>query len=62
MPIHHTTAMNAARFGPHDFRTLADLRKAVRHVRALTPDSPLADLAEFKLTAIEGELGYSTTG
>jgi hypothetical protein len=62
MPIHEMTTINAARFGPHDFRMLADLRKALRHVRALTPDSPLADLAEFKLTEIEGEIGYSTAG
>ena len=62
MPIHEGIPMNSTtttkrRF---DLRTLWNVHKAVRHVRAHTPDSRLADLADHKLTALELELNRST--
>jgi hypothetical protein len=39
--------------------TLRELKEAVRHVRALTPNSPLADLAEMKISAIETAMKLS---
>ncbi len=43
-----------------DRSTMEDLRNAVRHVRAQTPRSYLADLAERKLSALASEQGLST--
>jgi hypothetical protein len=53
-PAHRVAAKTFA-----DVPTLQELKEAVRHVRALTPHSPLADLAEMKISAIETALKLS---
>jgi hypothetical protein len=49
-----------ARMFTLDPGTMEDLRKAVRYVRAQTPRSYLADLAERKLSVLASEQGVLT--
>lgn len=42
-----------------DGATLAELKQASRDLRALTPDSVLADLVDAKIKAIESRQGGS---
>ena len=45
---------------PLDPSTMEEIRKAVRHVRAQTPRSDLADLAERKLSVLASDQGLLT--